>query len=165
MVQQACEVAASLSAQDNEAAASGGGVKACGMRLHRAAHSHVRGKRFLNGRKPALPLCYTTGNTGQNRRLRKMNGVHTLFIFRKSNRKRVDGMHQRQKRRAPSLLRKVPLAQLSETPIPGHPGNARPEQRYRRRRHSAHGGFQPLSNTGPQRRYQPLPLRHRERCR
>lgn len=121
-----------------------GGAQACSMRLHGAAHSHVRGgKRFLNGRKPALPLCYTTGKTGQNRRLRKMNGVHTPFIFRKWNRKRVDSMHQRQKRRAPSLLRKVPLAQLSETPIPGRPGNARPEQRYRRRRHSAHGGFQP----------------------
>lgn len=164
MVQQACEVAASLSAQDNEAAASGGGRKPAACAYTERLTPTSGGKRFLNGRKPALPLCYTTGKTGQNRRLRKMNGVHTPFIFRKWNRKRVDSMHQRQKRRAPSLLRKVPLAQLSETPIPGRPENARPEQRYRRRRHSAHGGFQPLSNTDPQRRYQPLPLRHRERC-
>lgn len=111
MAQQACEVAASLSARDNEAAASGENENL----RHAPSQSSPfprQGKRFLNGRNPALPLCYTTGKSGQNCRPRMMNGIHTPFILDERGRKLTHSYTKGKKKGRLPLKEKAPLKQL-----------------------------------------------------
>ena len=119
-----------------------GRMKAFGMCHHKAAHSRVRGERFLNGRNPALPLCYTTGKSGQNCRPRTMNGIHTPFILDERGRKLTHSYTKGKKKGRLPLKEKAPLEAIRLCPILGHPRIARPGQRCRRQ-HSAHGGFRP----------------------
>lgn len=87
-------------------------MKAFGMCHRKGAHSRVRGERFLNGRNPALPLCYTTGKSGQNCRPRTMNGIHTPFILDERGRKLTHSYTKGKKKGRLPLKEKAPLKQL-----------------------------------------------------